>query len=134
MPRKCWKKITKPILTKWNNIKPIVSLTTVRIDNEEWNCFYRINSVILDGRGNISQIFERIVDLWNTNLWRRSNQILKSNRYYSSDQGTSMLAEHLKNTLLSSFDINQPEYVNPKSTTEENQSTLKLLLKTFIPG
>lgn len=80
------------------------------------------------------EIFERIVDLWNTNLWRRSNQILKSNRYYSSDQGTSMLAAHLKNTLLSSFDINQPEYVNPKSTTEENQSTLKLLLKTFIPG
>lgn len=60
------------------------------------------------------EIFERIVDLWNTNLWRRSNQILKSNRYYSSDQGTSMLAAHLKNTLLSSFDINQPEYVNPK--------------------
>lgn len=82
------------------------------------------------------EIFERIVDLWNTNLWRRSNQILKSNMYYSSDQGTSMLAAHLKNTLvlLSSFDINQPEYVNPKSTTEENQSTLKLLLKTFIPG
>lgn len=40
----------------------------------------------------------------------------------------------LKNKLLSSFHINQPEYVNPKSTTEENQSALKLLLKTFILG
>lgn len=40
----------------------------------------------------------------------------------------------LKNKLLSFFHINQPEYVNPKSTAEENQSALKLLLKTFILG
>lgn len=110
-PEECLEKlekITNLISTKWNNTKTIVSLTTPRMDKE----IYRINSEILDGlikRKYLNNSRKEVLISENTNLWHSSNQILKPDRYHLSDQGTSMLAANLKNTLHSSLGIIQPQ-------------------------
>lgn len=110
-PEECLEKlekITNLISTKWNNTKTIVSLTTPRMDKE----IHRINSEILDGlikRKYLTNSRKEVLISENTNLWHSSNQILKPDRYHLSDQGTSMLAANLKNTLHSSLGIIQPQ-------------------------
>ena len=117
-PEKCvekLEKITNIISSKWNNTKTIVSLTTPRTDDE----IHRINSEILDGlikRNYVSQPRKNVQISENTNLWHSNKHVLKPDKYHLSDQGTSMLASNLKNSLHSSLGIKQahPNSTNPK--------------------
>ena len=109
--RQCIEKlevITNVISSKWSNTKNIVSLTTLRMDEE----IHRVNSEILDGlikRKYLTSVRNEMLISGNTNLWHSDNHIVKPDRYHLSDKVTSMLAANLNNILHSLLGIKPPQ-------------------------